>query len=176
MPGRSRFRPSTHCPISARWLRRAGPAPKARRLVAASCRERTRWLARQYQRRFLTDERSRHYGDSRTDTLASLFSRPGSDVRRWKEPNAFAISWVRVLAVSALFSILADIKHTLGRRLLRGLGMGARSSICLLAGTAAVVFAVALATAWWRQSNVESLDSITVKLPTAQRVAKPGFR
>ena len=93
-----------------------------------------------------------------------------------KEPRECAISWVRVHAVSALFSILADIKHTLGRRLLRGLGMEARPGIRLLAGTAAVMFAVALATAWWRQSNVESLGSITVKVPPAQPVAKPGFR
>jgi len=54
--------------------------------------------------------------------------------------------------------------------------MEARPSIRLLAGTAAVMFAVALATAWWRQSNVESLGSITVKVPPAQPVAKPGFR
>jgi hypothetical protein len=34
----------------------------------------------------------------------------------------------------------------------------------------------ALAAAWWRQSNIESLGSVTVKVPPAHSIPEPGFR
>jgi hypothetical protein len=45
----------------------------------------------------------------------------------------------------------------------------------LLSGAAAVLCLAALGAAWFRQSNLESTGSVTVKLPPAQPIPKPQF-
>lgn len=53
-------------------------------------------------------------------------------------------------------------------------GMERLKKIALLIVT--LVALVALAAAWWHRSNVSSLSSVTLKVPPARPIAKPGFR
>lgn len=53
--------------------------------------------------------------------------------------------------------------------------MQTRTNFRLLAGAAAVLCLLTLAAAWFRQSNAESVVSVTVKLPPVHTGPKPGF-
>jgi hypothetical protein len=55
------------------------------------------------------------------------------------------------------------------------MGMRGKLNFGLLSGAAAVLCLAALGAAWFRQSNVESAGSVTVKLPPAQPMPKPQF-